>query len=120
MQGFTFKVKYFCPRQKMLSSTRRNVFVRTRNSLLISSHLPTVHIVTTAHHMEWGMETKWLFGLFSNILNFILLDIIVQYVLSPLSVIHHSPEDDDKHGDTVYPDVELPGGGADRLKLGKK
>ena len=70
--------------------------------------------------MEWGMETKELLGLFSSILNFILLDIMAHYDPSPLSVIHHSPEDDDKHGDTVYPDVELPGGGADRLKLGKK
>ena len=53
-----------------LNKNTRSVFLRTRNSLPISSHLPTVHIVTTAHHMEWGMETKWLYGLFSNILKF--------------------------------------------------
>ena len=43
---------------------------------------------------------------------------MIQNDLSPLSVIHDSPEDDDEHGDAVDPDVELPGGGADGLKLG--
>ena len=36
---------------------------------------------------------------------------------SPLSVVHDSPENDDEHGDAVDPDVELPGRGADGLKL---
>ena len=48
----------------------------------------------------------------------LILVIMVHYEPSPLSVIHDSPKDDDKHGDAVDPDVELPGGGADRLKLG--
>ena len=40
-----------------------------------------------------------------------------RYAPSPLRIVHDSPEDDDKHGDAVDPDVELPGGGSDRLKL---
>ena len=63
------------------------------------------------------MDTKELFGLFSSILYMISLLFMIHYELSPLSVIHDSSKDDDKHGDTVDPDVELPGGGADGLKL---
>ena len=77
-----------------------------------------MHIVTTAHHIECGMDTKELFGLFSSILNIILLLFMIFDDPSPLSVVHDSPENDDEHGDAVDPDVELPGRGADGLKLG--
>ena len=63
------------------------------------------------------MDTKELFGLFSSILNIILLLFMIFDDPSPLSVVHDSPENDDEHGDAVDPDVELPGRGADGLKL---
>ena len=81
MHGFKFKLKnnteLFCPRQKIFELRARNVFTRTRNSLPITSDLPTVHIVTTAHHMEWGMEMKWLRGLSSSILNRLITDMLL-------------------------------------------
>ena len=66
------------------------------------------------------MDTKELFGLFSSILNIISLLFMIHDDHSPLSVIHDSPKDDDEHGDAVDPDVELPGGGADGLKLSQQ
>ena len=66
------------------------------------------------------MDTNELFGLFSSILNMISLLFMIFDDPSPLSVIHDSSKDDDKHGNAVDPDVELPGGGADGLKLGHK
>ena len=77
-----------------------------------------MHIVTTAHHIECGMDTNELFGLFSSILNMISLLFMIFDDPSPLGVIHDSPKDNNEHGDAIDPDVELPSGGADGLKLG--
>ena len=77
-------------------------------------------MVTTAHHMELGMEMNWLRG-FSVSLNTDTVSCQLSAGLgwdwAPLCVVDCGAEDDHEHGEAVDPDDELLRRGPHRLHL---